>query len=246
MIESEKLKYQQAAGQVAIKIFNRLEEVIKDGVDVLEIAGLISQEIQSAKMTPTFRGFHGYPADSCISVNDQIVHAIPKKHLLSEGDIVTIDLGITNHGWVIDTARTYPVGKIAPELTKLLETTKTALNQVIPLCRAGLKIGTIGARIEKTVTEQGFYIIKELTGHGVGRQLQEKPSIPNFGRTNTGPSLSVGQSIAIEPITSLKPCHLMIADDEWTVLSHNHTLSCQFEHTIFITDDEPIVLTGKI
>jgi methionyl aminopeptidase len=234
---------QQAAGQVAWNIFEELKGLIKPGLNLLKIESIISERIKEAGMKPAFLGYKGYPAASCLSVNSEIVHGIPRDYELQEGDIIAVDLGVNNGGYLIDTARTYPVGTVRPEHLKLISVTADSLEAAIPLCRAGTKTGQIGQAIQSIVEDSGFAIVRELTGHGVGKTLQEEPSVPNHGPVSRGQVLEPGMVIAVEPITALKPVRAVVLADGWTIDADPSVVTAHFEHTILITDNDPIVLT---
>ncbi len=236
-------KLQLAAGQVAWSYFEELTSFLKPGTNLLEIEQLAQKRITEAGMKPAFLGYKGYPATTCLSVNSAIVHGIPYDYQLEDGDVIAVDIGINNQGYLIDTARTYEVGKTKDSHRQLLKVTAEALDASIPLCRAGTPIGDIGATIQEYVENAGFAIVKELTGHGVGSTLQEEPSVPNFGKRGRGPRLEEGMVIAIEPITSLQPVRAVILADGWTIAADKNVVSAHFEHTILITDEAPIVLS---
>jgi len=240
---TKQLELQSAAGQVAAQLFRNLKRLINPGLNILDIEKFVTQEINKAQMKPAFKGYKGYPAASCIAVNEEVVHAIPADRRLTNGDIVTVDLGINNQGWLIDAARTFPVGQIDPQTEHFLATTERALLEASKIARAGLKVGDLSAVIQKIVEQGGYYIIEELTGHGIGRSLQQPPSIPNHGRAGQGPTLNEGQTIALEPITATKKTALGLKADGWTLFTLNGSLSCQFEDTLYLTDQGCIVLT---
>lgn len=231
------------AGQMAVKIYQLIIPMIKPGLNLLELNKFIETEIDNNGMSASFKGFHKYPAATCLAVNDEVVHAIPTDYNLQKGDILSVDFGVTNNGWIIDTARTYAIGNVEPYIEKLLTVDEEALNRALSVARAGNTIGDIGYAIESYVTEQGFYIVKDLCGHGVGRTLQEEPQIPNYGKPHQGKVLQEGMVLAIEPIISVKKCSISILDDDWTIVSNNRTESSQFEDTIIVTKDRPIILT---
>lgn len=232
------------AGRVASLIHAKVKAMIKPKVNLLDIERLISELVRQARMKPAFFGFNNYPATSCLSVNSAVVHGIPYNYCLKEGDIVSVDFGVSSDGWIVDTARSYAVGRVLPEVKKLLDTTESSLELAIQLARPGNTVGDIGHVVQTKVEGEGFYVIRELTGHGVGKQLQMHPQIPNYGRKGAGTVLKVGMSIAIEPITALKPVSVAIADDNWTVQASEGVVSAHFEDTVFISLDGPIVLTA--
>ncbi len=234
---------QHAAGLVAWNLFEELEQLIKPGLNLLTIEELARKRIESNKMKPAFLGYKGYPAVTCLSVNSAVVHGIPYDYALKSGDVVAVDIGINNNGYLVDTARTYGVGEISSENQKLLTTTSAALEAAIPLCRAGTSVGVVGQSIQETVEAAGFSIIDELAGHGVGETLQEEPSVPNHGPADRGAKLTVGTVIAIEPITAVKPVTIAILEDGWTIIAQPDVVTAHFEHTVLITDNGPVVLT---
>lgn len=242
-VDQVKLTAIRQAGKIASNLNHQVREMIKPGVTGLAIEKTIADGISAAGMRPAFLGYNGYPYASCISINSAVVHGLPTEKKLRPGDLVSVDLGVEHQGWIVDTARTYPVGKIEAQLNRLLFATETALDQAIKLCRDGVKTGTIGAKINQVVTDNGFAVVRELSGHGVGRNLQERPSIPNFGRPDDGERLKTGQTIALEPITTLTATEVTVADDGWTVRAKNDLPSAHFEDTIMITGGEPIILT---
>lgn len=235
---------QKAAGQVAWQIFEELTRLIQPGTNLLEIEELIRNRIVEAGMKAAFLGYKGYPAASCLSVDSAVVHGIPYDYKLRAGEVIAVDIGIDNGGYLVDTARTYPVGTVSDRTQQLLVTTRQALENAIKLCRAGTRIGEIGAAIEQTVRASGFAVIPELTGHGVGETLQEEPSIPNHGPAQRGTTLEPGMVIALEPITALKPVRVVVLSDGWTIMADPDVPTAHFEHTILITEDDPIVLTA--
>lgn len=242
-MNKDKLSALQAAGKVAGALHTEIGALIRPGLNLLEIEELAEKRIKEAGMKPAFLGYHDYPAVTCLSVNDEIVHGLPRDYILEEGDVLKVDLGVSTDGWLVDTARTHGVGKITPQAQNLLDVTRQALEEAIKLCRVGQTTGDIGAVIEKTVKSAGCAVVPDLAGHGVGRTLQEEPSIMNYGKPGGGVALKEGMVLAIEPITSTKPTKIAILSDDWTIIAENGALTAQFEHTIIITDNEPIVLT---
>jgi methionyl aminopeptidase len=239
----DSLKKLQAVGAVAKKAHQAAKNLIKPGVNVLAVEAVIKETIERAGMKPAFLGYKGYPAASCISVNDEIVHGIPTDRILEEGDIVSVDLGVESEGYIVDTARTHPVGQISGELTRLLAVTDSALKAGVGQAKDGHRTGDIGSAVEKVIKSGGFAVIRDLTGHGVGKTLQEPPSIPNFGTPGKGELLKEGMVLAIEPITSLKKTTIAILDDGWTIVALDHRPTAHFEDTVLVTKDGPIVLT---
>jgi methionyl aminopeptidase len=240
------LEKQRLAGAVAAKFFDELRKVIKPGVNLLEIEKLARQRISEQGMSAAFLGYKGYPAATCLSVNSAIVHGIPQDYKLRSGDVLSVDVGINNGGYLVDTAYTYGVGQVSAENRRLIETTRHALEIAIELCRPGNTTGDIGHAIQTTVENAGFSIVRELTGHGVGHTLQEEPTVPNYGRSGEGKRLEEGTVIAVEPITALKRVRVAVLADGWTIMADDDTPTAHFEHTVLITNSAPEVLTKPI
>lgn len=242
MTDATKLTALTEAGQVAAKLHQEIAELIKPGLNLLEIEALANRRIREAGMKPAFPT-NDFPATCCLSVNEEAVHGLPHDFELSDGDILKVDLGILHNGWMVDTARTHGVGAISNDAKRLLATTQVALEAAINVCRPGNRVGDIGEVVEKTVKAGGCAVIRDLSGHGVGRSLQEEPTVPNFGRAGTGPLLKEGMVLALEPITCLKPTKIAVLADGWTIIAQNGLATAQFEHTVLITDNNPIILT---
>ncbi len=242
---TDQINKQRKAGMLAFEILEQLSTFIKPGRNVLEIERFAKDKIEASSLTAAFLGFKDYPAVTCVSVNSAIVHGVPFDYQLREGDVLTVDLGVNNDGWLVDTARSYGVGVISEENALLLSVTEEALNAAINACRIGRKVGDIGHIVQTIVEKNNFFIIKELTGHGVGKTLQEPPSVPNFGKPNSGPKLEEGMVIAVEPIVSTHPTKIVVMEDGWTIAAQSDSICAHFEHTIAITKGDPLVLTGK-
>jgi len=231
------------AGQVAKSIHLQVADFIDIGVNSLEIESLVSNAIKKANMQAAFRGYKGYPSCSCISINDTVVHGIPRDYILEKGDVISVDIGVENKGYIVDTARTYLVGSDNPKLARFIDVTKKSLTEGIKQALPGNRTGDIGHAIETYVRKNGFSIIKDLTGHGVGKTLQEPPSIPNFGHPGKGVLLKAGMILAIEPITSISPVVLHLESDGWTIVASSGVKTAHFEDTIILTNSEPVILT---
>ncbi|QQG50119.1 MAG: type I methionyl aminopeptidase [Candidatus Berkelbacteria bacterium] len=245
-MDPKKLAKQQQAGLVAYDFFEELNSFIKPGRNLLEIEVLANKRIKEAGFKPAFLGYKGYPATTCLSVNSAIVHGIPYDYELDDGDVVAVDIGINNDGMLVDTARTYGVGKITTTNQRLIDTTRIALEEAVKLCRPGHTTGDIGACVQGIVEKAGFAVIEELTGHGVGTTLQEAPTVPNYGRPGQGVALQAGMVIAVEPITAIRDVKVVILADGWTVAAKEDVVTAHFEHTILITEDEPVVLSAPV
>jgi methionyl aminopeptidase len=208
--------------------------------DLDQYAGKLIQE-RGAKSA--FLGYKGYPGHTCLSVNEEVVHGTPRKKRLQYGDVLSIDLGVVYEGWVGDTATTIPIGEIAAETQRLLETTEKALYFAIDKARAGKRLGNVSHAVEAYVVSQGFSVVREFVGHGVGRTLHEPPQIPNFGQPSDGPKLKAGMCLAIEPMVNLGTERVKILEDHWTVVTADGKPSAHFEHTVLVTEGEPEILT---
>jgi|GEM_PF-1412058 len=241
-MSSEQLQAQSQAGQVASNIQLEIYRLIKPGVNLLQINELVVNELKKARMTPAFLGFEGYPAACCLSVNEEVVHAIPRSRVLEKGDIVSVDIGIKNKGWIVDMARTFPVGNISQRDHQLLQGTARALDLAIITAGTDPRPSAIGKTIEQTITQNQLWVIRDLAGHGVGRSLQEPPSIYNHNNHDKK-RLPEGKTIAIEPIIAAKECQLVVMADGWTISTADSTNAAQFEDTVMITDDGALNLT---
>lgn len=239
----EDLAKMRAGGKIASRILDELKEKVRPGVTTQDLENLAADLINKAKVKASFKGFHNYPSSICVSLNEEVVHGIPGPRILKLGDIVGLDIGIFFQGFHTDTAITCPVGKISEEAEKLLKYTQKALLEGIKCCRAGHFLGDVQFTIQKTLEEAGLGVVRDLVGHGVGRDLQEAPPIPNFGKPGTGPKLKEGMTLAIEPMATCGDWHVRILDDGWTVVTVDQSLSAHFEHTIAITQTDPEILT---
>ena len=231
------------AGRHLAEVLQMLADATRPGLMEIELDEIVRREYKKRDLIPTFLGYYGYPATVCISVNDKIVHGIPSKREFVEGDIVSIDLGCTHKGFVADSARTVGAGDIGPEKQRLIDVCNEALWRGIGASRGGARIGDIGHAIQTYVEGEGFAIVREYVGHGVGRAMHEDPQIPNFGTPGTGPILRPGMVIAIEPMVNVGTWQTKKESDNWTVRTKDGSLSAHFEHTLAITEGEAEVLT---
>jgi methionyl aminopeptidase len=231
------------AGEVVADVLALLGERARPGVTTEELDTLADEFIRSRGGSPTFKGYRGYPASICTSPNDMVVHGIPGTYALEEGDILSVDVGVTLDGFVADSAYTFPIGEISAEAERLLEGCKAALAAGIEQCRPGNRLSDISHAIQVVTEEHGFSVVRSLVGHGVGRSMHEEPQIPNFGEPGRGPLLSPGMTFAIEPMINAGEPDVVIHDDEWSISTSDGTLSAHFEHTVAITEDAPRILT---
>jgi methionyl aminopeptidase len=196
--------------------------------------------------TPSFKGYRGFPASLCVSVNDEIVHGIPGERILNEGDIVSLDFGVIYEGFQGDSAVTVPVGKVSPAASRIIEATRESLEKGIAAARAGATLGDVSAAIQKHAESKNYSVVREYTGHGIGRDMHEDPQIPNYGIPGTGPVLKKGMALALEPMLNIGGSGTRVAQDRWTVLTADGSLSAHFEHTIAVNDNQSEVLTRGI
>ncbi len=234
-------KIREACKIVADALLN-IEKYIKPGVTKFELNKILEESIRKYKGEPAFLGYKGYPAASCISIDEEVVHGIPNGRKLCEGEIVSIDIGVVKNGYYGDGAKTYGVGVLAKDKERLIKVTEEALYKGIKEAKANKRVGDISYAIQSHVESNGFSVIKELSGHGVGVLLHEEPMIPNFGKKGKGIPLKKGMVIAIEPMVSMGSGKVKISNDGWTVITLDNSPSAHFEHTVLI-DEEPIILT---
>jgi methionyl aminopeptidase len=231
------------AGRIVGQVHQILAREVKPGLVERELDRIVRREFAARGATPTFLGYRGYPASVCVSVNDEVVHGIPDERVLREGDIVGIDLGATYKGFVGDAAITLGVGRISAEAERLIRVTERALQKGIAAARAGAPLGAVSHAIQMEAEGEGFSVVREYVGHGVGRQMHEEPQIPNFGPPERGPILKKGMVMALEPMVNIGDWRTKRHDDNWTVSTLDGSLSAHFEHTIAITDGDAEILT---
>lgn len=230
------------SGKILAAILDRLRKEIRPGINTGYLNKIMADEAKRWKVKPSFKGYQGFPAELCISVNDEIVHGIPGERVLREGDIVSLDAGVVFKGFHSDSAITVGVGKISRQAGKLLRATEKSLEVGITRAKPRAHLGDISAAIQDYVESQGFSVVREYTGHGIGRDLHEEPQIPNFA-FGKGPLLRKGMTLAIEPMVNVGDWRTKLALNQWTVLTADGSLSAHFEHTIAITDGEAEILT---
>ncbi len=231
------------AGQVVAGTLALLEESIQPGITTGELDTLAEEFIRSHDGVPTFKGYRGYPAATCLSPNDMVVHGIPGPGQLGDGDILSVDVGVTLDGFVADSAWTFPVGAISPEAQRLLDTCRAALEAGIEQARLGNTISDISRAVQAVTEEAGYGVIRSLVGHGVGRSMHEDPQVPNFVSSQRGPELREGMTLAIEPMITVGEPEVYIHDDEWSISTTDGSLAAHFEHTVAITAEGPRILT---
>ena len=233
------------AGHIVYLTHQYLRPHIKAGIKTKELDSLAEKFIRSKGATPSFKGYEGFPSTLCISINDEVVHGFPGERVLQDGDIISIDIGACYKGYHGDSAWTYTVGEVSDDAKYLLEHTEKALYEGIKQAKVGNRIGDIGYAVEKYAKEHNLGVVKELVGHGVGTSVHEAPDVPNYGTKGTGPKIRDGMVIAIEPMLTLGSPDIYVEDNDWTVKTVDSSLSAHFEHTIAITNEGVIILTGE-
>ncbi|HEX4841490.1 MAG TPA: type I methionyl aminopeptidase [bacterium] len=234
----------QRAGGLAAEALREVVSAVRPGVRGTELDALAERFIRERGGTPSFKGYRGFPASICVSVNDEVVHGIPNARPLAPGSIVSIDLGAVVDGVHGDVAVTVPVGEIAPPLQRLLQVTREALYRGIEQVRPGKRLGDVGVAIQRYVEAAGLSVVRDFAGHGIGRALHEEPQIPNFGEPGTGTVLREGMSLAIEPMVNVGGYEVMMDDDGWTIRTRDGQPSAHFEHTVAVTATGSLILTA--
>lgn len=239
----QELQKMRQAGRIVARVLELMREHVRPGITTEELDGLAYQMIIKSKALPSFKGYRGYPASICTSINDEIVHGIPGKRVLEEGDIISVDVGTIYRGYQGDAAITLGVGQISQEAQRLLETTQGALEAGIAQARAGNHLGDISWAIQNYVESRSMSVVREYTGHGIGRRMHEEPQVFNFGQPGDGLELQAGLTIALEPMVNIGDWRTKVLDDGWTVVTIDGSWSAHFEHTIAVMDNEPLILT---
>ncbi len=240
----DEIAHIRAASLVVHDVLQEVIAAIAPGVTTLELDRIAERATEARGARPAFKGYHGYPAVICISVNDEVVHGIPSsRRVLADGDIVGLDFGVVHDGWYGDSAYTVPVGRPTPEAARLLDATREALSRAIAAARPDARLGDIGFAVQSYVESQGYSVVRDFVGHGIGRSLHEPPQVPNFGAPGTGIRLRPGMVLAIEPMVNAGRPEVRTLEDGWTAVTSDGTLSAHFEHTVAITRDGPVILT---
>jgi methionyl aminopeptidase len=240
---SQEIELMARAGEVVAGALALVEEQIEPGVTMIELDRIAEEYIRSHGGVPTSKGYKGFPAATCISPNAMIVHGIPDDYRAREGDVVSVDVGVTKDGLIADSAATFGVGEIDPEAQRLLDVCKAALEAGIEAARLGASVGDISQAVQTVTEDAGFSVVRSLVGHGVGRSYHEDPQIPNFVTSYRGPELREGMTIAIEPMITAGAPEVYVHDDNWSISTVDDSLAAHFEHTVAITKDGPRVLT---
>ncbi len=239
----DEIKRMAESCRIVAEVLDGIKKYISSGIATIELDEFAESFIVKRGAKPAFKGYNGYPASVCTSVNEQVVHGIPSKARLKDGDIISLDIGVYYRGFYGDAAITLPVGKINGNAEKLLLATEKALYLGIEKAVIGNRLSDVSAAIQDYAESEGFSVVRELVGHGIGRQLHEEPQVPNFGKPGQGPEIKEGMTLAIEPMVNAGGWEVILLNDGWTTITKDRRLSAHFEHTIAVTKDKNIILT---
>ncbi len=237
------IEVMREAGRITARALDAVSSAVRPGVTTADLDAIAEDVIVKAGARPAFKGYHGFPATLCTSVNDQVVHGIPGGRVLKEGEIVSVDCGAIVDGYYGDSARTFPVGQVSAAANRLMDVTKRSLEAGIARCRPGMRLYDVSAAVQEVAEAAGFSVVREYVGHGIGRSMHEDPQVPNYGKAGTGPTLRTGMVLAIEPMINAGAADVRSLDDGWTVVTLDGAMSAHFEHTVAVTEDGPLVLT---
>lgn len=244
VLKSEReIELMKKAGRLVAETHAFIKELIKPGVTTKELDEAAEDFIRSHGALPAFKGYNGFPGSICASINEVVVHGIPGLNKLKDGDIISIDIGTICDGYYGDGAKTYPVGNTSDEDLRLIEVTKESFYEGLKYAKVGNRLSDISHAIQKHVESNGFSVVRDFVGHGIGQRMHEEPQIPNFGLPGKGPRLKAGMVLAIEPMVNAGTYHVKVLSDNWTVVTIDGQKSAHYEHTIAITNDEPLILT---
>lgn len=240
---AQEIELMRRAGRIVAQVLSNLSRIIRPGITTAQLDNVAQRFIRSQHAKAAFLGYHGFPASICASINDEVVHGIPSLRRLAEGDIISVDVGASYKGYFGDAACTFPVGKISPLAQKLINVTKSSLLRGIKEAVPGKRLSDISAAIQTLVEKQGFSVVRNYVGHGIGSAMHEEPQVPNFGPPGKGPLLQEGMVLAIEPMVNAGTWEVKTLKDQWTVVTKDKSLSAHFEHTVAILKDGPEILT---
>jgi len=240
---NNEIKGIKEASKILSETFEYVNDIIQEGMKTFDLDKKIEKFITKRNAAPAFKGYRGFPASSCISINEVVIHGIPTERAIKEGDLVGVDIGVQYRGFFSDAAYTFGIGNLKEESKKLINITKTALYNAIKVIKKDSRVGDISYIVQKTAEDAGFDVVRDFVGHGVGKSLHEDPAIPNFGEKGVGPRLKKGMTIAIEPMINAGSHKIKVLKDGWTVVTFDGKLSAHFEHTILISDTGPEILT---
>ena len=240
------LEKMRAAGRLVGEVLTDLASHVVPGVTTAELDAIAEKRIAAAGASPAFKGYHGYPATICASVSEEVIHGIPSgRRALSEGDIISIDVGAVLDGYFGDSAITLPVGKVSEPAARLLRATEESLYKAIEVVKPGARVSDIGHAVQRHVEACGFSVVREFVGHGIGQKMHEEPQVPNYGEPGRGPRLSEGMVLAIEPMVNAGKPAVKVLSDGWTAVTRDGSLSAHFEHTVAVTAEGPWILTAR-
>jgi len=240
------LERMRAAGRLVAEVLAELSQLVAPGVTTADLDEMAEKRIRNAGATAAFKGYHGYPATICASINEEVIHGIPSgRRVLNEGDVISIDVGASLDGFYGDSAVTLPVGQVSEEAATLLRVTEEALYKAIERVRPGGRVSDIGHAVQQHVEAYGFSVVREFVGHGIGQRMHEEPQVPNYGEPGRGPRLAEGMVLAIEPMVNAGKPAVKVLADGWTAVTRDSSLSAHFEHTVAVTADGPWILTAR-
>ena len=239
----QEIELMRESGKIVAETHEILRAAIQPGISTLELDRIAENHIRKYNAVPSFKGYHGYPGSICASINEEVVHGIPGSKIIKEGDIISIDIGAYYKGYHADAAKTHAVGIISEEDRKLIEVTKESFYEGLKFAKLGCRLSDISHAIQTHVEKNNFSVVRDLVGHGVGKQLHEDPQIPNYGSPGKGPKLKEGMVLAIEPMVNAGKFHVKMLGDGWTIVTIDSKKSAHYEHTIAITEDGPLILT---
>jgi methionyl aminopeptidase len=239
----QEIEYMRESGKILAYVHEVLRDAVKPGITTQELDELAEKEIKRHGAEAAFKGYNGFPASICASINEEVVHGIPGLKTVKDGDIISIDIGTIYKGYYADAAKTHPVGNINKEIQRLIDVTRQSFYEGIQYCKKGYRLSDISHAIQQYVESNGFSVVRDLVGHGIGQNMHEDPQIPNYGRPGRGPRLEEGMVLAIEPMVNMGTYNVETLQDNWTVITLDNKPSAHYEHTVAITKDGPIILT---
>jgi methionyl aminopeptidase len=239
----EEVAYMRESASLLVKTFRRLESFIHPGITTKKLDAIAEEIIRSEGGIPSFKGYRGYPASICTSIDQEVVHGIPGDRILQTGVIISIDIGVLFNGFHSDAAKSYGLGELDSERLRLMQSTKTALHKAIKKCRAGNRLSDLSHAVQSHIESQGFQVVRDLVGHGIGREMHEPPQIPNYGSPHRGEKLKPGMTFAIEPMVNMGGYEVVVTRDGWTIETKDGLPSAHFEHTVLVTGGKPEILT---
>ncbi|MCR4398494.1 MAG: type I methionyl aminopeptidase [Firmicutes bacterium] len=239
------IELMRAAGAIVAGALAEVERMVAPGTLTIDIDRVVEEYVTRRGAIPAFKGFRGFPASACVSINEEVVHGIPGPRRLNEGDIVSVDVGAIVEGYVGDAAVTIPVGRVSAESLRLIQVTRECLERAIAACVAGGRLSDIGHAVQTHAELNGFSVVRDYVGHGIGKSMHEDPQVPNFGPPGMGPVLRPGMTLALEPMINAGGSQVKVGPDRWTVVTADGSRSAHFEHTVALTEDGPLVLTAQ-